>query len=206
MYNFEDKDFQKEYSDYMKAKREAARKALNEKKATAQKIKDAMSVADKIALMNTPFKYLPDELKPGMVQNPQVFNFVRISKPHIGRQKETFAARLIKYMDKYSLTPERFSQICNQFAVKYDMKATDYCRAQRTRITARDINNYTNYNVCPKIDKMTVIAEAMGVGIDYFAGYGPDHRRSKNEVLEAKYRKRGPKKNTNPDDIDPVLA
>jgi hypothetical protein len=189
MYNFEDKDFQKEYSEYMKKKRAAARKALEEQKATAQKIKDAMTVEEKIELMNTPFKMLPDELKPGMTQNPQMFNFVRMSKPHIGGQKETFAARLIKYMDKYSLTPERFSEICNEYASKYDLPATKNRRAQRTRITKRDINNYENYNVCPKIDKMTVIAAAMGVGIDYFAGYGADNRRSSNEVLEAKYRK-----------------
>lgn len=190
MYNFEDKDFQKEYAEYTKRKRAAARKAIEEKKATAQKIKNAMTVKEKIKLMNTPYNMLPAELQVGMTQRPQMFNFVRMSKPHIGRQKETFAARLIKYMDKYSLTPDRFSEICNEYAAKYDLPATKTQRGQRTRITKRDVDNYENYNVCPKIDKMTIIAEAMGVGIDYFAGYGPDNRRSTNEILESKYRKR----------------
>lgn len=199
MYNFEDKDFQKEYSEYVKKKNAIARKLLKEKKATAQRIKDAMSMQEKIDLMNTPYKDMPEVLQAGMTKNPQTFNFVRISKPHIGRQKETFAARLIKHMDKYSLTPERFSEICNEFAAKYDVPASNGRRAQKTRITVRDINNYENYNVCPKIDKMTVIAEAMGVGIDYFAGYGPDSRKSSNQILEAKYRKRRNNKRTNPD-------
>lgn len=199
-YNFEDADFQAEYSKYMKARRTAARKILNEKKAAAQQIKDTMTVEEKIALMNTPYRELPECLAVGMTQRPQLFNFVRMSKPNIGRQKETFAARLIRYMDKYSLTPERFSEICNEFACKYDLKAEGKKRAQRTRVTTRDISNYVNYNVSPKIDKMTVIAEAMGVSIDYFAGYGAENRRSSNEILEAKYRKR------RSNGADPALA
>lgn len=198
MYNFEDKDFQKEYSEYMKRKRAAARKAIAEEKATAQRIKDAMTVDEKIDLMNTQYKDLPEILQVGMTKKPQMFNFVRMSKPHIGRQKETFAARLIRYMDKYSLTPERFADVCNEYAAKYDLRATESQRAQRTRITVRDVDNYTNYNVCPKIDKMTVIAEAMGVGIDFFAGYGPNDRRSNNLFLEAKYRKRRNNKYSDP--------
>ena len=189
MYNFEDKDFQKEYSEYMKKKRAAAKAAIKAKKASAQKIKDAMSLDEKIEMLNTPFQMLPAELQPGMTQRPQVFNFIRMSKPHIGRQKETFGSRLIKYMDKYNLTPERFSDICNEFAAKYDLPATATQRAVHTRVTVRDIDNYTNYNVSPKIDKMTIMAEAMGVGIDYFAGYGADNRKSNNQILEAKFRK-----------------
>lgn len=193
-YNFENEEFKKQYAEYMTAKRKEAREELNSRKAFAQSIKDAMTIEQKIQLMNTPYKELPEELAVGMTKYPQMFNFIRMSKPHIGRQKETFAARLIKYMDKYSLTPERFSQICNEFAVKYDLKAENGKRAQHTRVTPSDINRYTNYNICPKIDKMTVIAEAMGVGIDYFAGYGPDNRRSSNEILEAKFRKRNNKR------------
>lgn len=164
-----------------------------QKKIRLQKIqayKDGMSVEEKIKLMNTPYKDIPDDLKEGMVKHPQMFNFIRFSKPHIGRQKETFASRLIKYRDKYSLTQERFCEICNELAVKYDLPAKNGRKAQRTRITMRDLIGYENYNICPKIDKMTIIAEAMGVSIDYFAGYGTDSRRSKNEILEAKYRKK----------------
>ncbi len=173
----------------------AAEKA--EKKAqiqNAQVIKDAMTTEEKIKFVNTPYEQLPEELKPGMTKNPQMFNFIRMSHPHIGEQKETFAARLIKYKDKYNLTDKNFAAICNEFAAKHDLKATKTRKAQKTRITERDLVSYENFNICPKIDKMTVIAEAMGVSLDYFGGYGTDNRRSKNEILEAKYRKRRNKK------------
>lgn len=160
------------------------------KREFAQTVKDAMTVEQKIRFVNTPYKDMPDALKEGMTHRPQMFNFVRYTKPHIGRQKETFAARLIRYRDKYNLTEQGFCDICNEFAQKYDLPATKDQRAQRTRITLRDIHNYENFNVCPKIDKMTIIAEAMGVGIDYFGGYGATERKSNNQILEAKYRKR----------------
>lgn len=145
----------------------------------AQLLKDDMSVEQKIEMLNTPYSQLPEELKPGMTKSPQMFNFVRMTHPNIGAQKETFAARLVRYRDRYHLTPERFCEVCNEFAQRYDLPATDGHRAQRTRITLRDLNNYENFNVCPKIDKMTVIVEAMGYSIDYFAGYGPKTRRRK---------------------------
>lgn len=134
----------------------------------AQVIKDAMTVEEKIRFLNTPYKDMPKELQPGMTKKPQQFNFVRMTHPHIGQQKETFAARLIRYRDKYHLTPERFCDIANEFGKKYN-----------TTITIRDIRNYENFNVCPKIDKMTLIAETMGLSIDYFAGYGSANRRNK---------------------------
>lgn len=179
-----------------KAAEKAERKA---RRNAAQVIKDAMSVDEKIQFVNTPYNDLPEELKEGMTKNPQMFNFIRMSKPHVGEQKETFAARLIRYKDKYGLTDETFADICNEFAAKYDLKATSTHKAQRTRISTRNLESYENYNICPKIDKMTVIAEAMGVGIDYFGGYGPKNRKSKNEILEAKYRKRRNNKSTDPD-------
>lgn len=173
------------------ADEKAARKAeKNARLKAAQAIKDAMTVEEKIQFVNTPYKDLPEELQEGMTKNPQVFNFIRMSKPHIGEQKETFAARLIRYKDKYGLTDQRFSEICNEYAKKYDLKATSKHKAQKTRIRVSDLENYENYNICPKIDKMTAIAEAMGVDIDYFGGYGPMNHRSRNEILEAKYRKR----------------
>lgn len=147
--------------------------------AKAQLLKNNMTVDQKIKMLNTPYDKLPEELKPGMTKFPQVFNFVRMTHPHIGAQKETFGARLIRYRDKYHLTPERFCAVCNEFAMRYDAPARNGRRAQKTRITLRDLSNYENFNVCPKIDKMTVIAEAMGYSIDYFAGYGPESRRKK---------------------------
>lgn len=198
----------REFLNTMLAEERAAERAeRNIRRKIAQDIKDGMSVEEKIQFVNTPYHELPEALQEGMVQNPQMFNFIRMSKPHIGEQKETFAARLIRYKDKYGLTDARFAQICNEFASKYDLKATTKHKAQRTRIHERDLQNYENYNICPKIDKMTVIAEAMGVSIDYFGGYGPNFRRSSNIVLESKYRKQKSRRKKNDDgDMSPVLA
>ena len=172
------------------AEKAEARRQKKERLKKIQAFKDAMTVEQKVQFMNTPYKNLPEELREGMVHWPQMFNFVRYTKPNIGRQKETFAARLIKYRDKYALTQQGFCDICNELASKYDLPAKNGQRAQRVRITTRDLIGYENYNICPKIDKMTIIAEAMGVSVDYFAGYGSENRHSKNELLEAKYRKR----------------
>ena len=156
--------------------------------AAAQIIKAAMTTEEKIEFVNTPYSQMPEELKPGMVKNPQMFNFVRVTHKNIGPQKETFAARLIRYRDKYHLSPSQFCDLCNDFAKKYDMAATATHKAQKTRITLRDVDNYENFNVCPKIDKMTIIAEATQISIDYFGGYGAQNRRSKNETMEARRR------------------
>ena len=153
--------------------------AKKEAMADAQVIKDNMTVNQKIAFVNTPYLDLPENLRVGMTKRPQKFNFVKMSNPHLGEQKETFAARLIRYRSKYHLTVEQFASIANEFAKAYG-----------TKVTIRDINSYENYNICPKIDKMTAIAEAMGVSIDYFAGYGACHRRSRNELIEARSRRR----------------
>lgn len=143
--------------------------------ANAQKIKAMMTVEEKIRFLNTPYNEMPDELKPGMTKHPQQFKFVRLTKRNLGCQKETFAARLIRYRHKFNLQPEDFCAIANE-----------YGKDSGIRITLRDINNYENFNICPKIDKMTLIAKAMGVGIDYFAGYGTANRRSKNMLIESR--------------------
>ena len=154
------------------------------------KIKAAMTDEQRIMMLNTPYRLLPEELKPGMTKNPQLFNFVRFSHLNIGAQKDTFGARLIRYRKAHGFrTQEEFCDYCNEFAKKYDLPATENRRGQKTRITKKDMENYEYNNVSPKIDKMTVIAEAMELPIDYVAGYGPKNRRSRNVVLAAKYRK-----------------
>ena len=165
--------------------REARKLMIN----AAQIIKSTMDANQKIKFLNTPYKDMPEELKPGMVKNPQMFNFVRVTHRNIGNQRETFGARLIRFREKFHYTPAGFCQWCNEIAAKYDLSATETHRAQRTRITLRDIDNYENFNVCPKIDKMTIIAEAMGVDIDYFAGYGAQNRKSKNPTVESRKRR-----------------
>ena len=146
-------------------------------KITAQAVKDQMTFDQLIKFVNTKYPELPDDLKVGMTKRPQKFNFIKMLHPNIGEQKETFAARLIRYRAKYHLSVEEFASIANEFGKMHNV-----------RITKRDIINYENYNICPKIDKMTAIAEAMGVSIDYFAGYGSNNRRSKNEFIESRYR------------------
>lgn len=141
--------------------------------AKAQSIKAAMTVEEKIAFLNTPYNQMPDELKPGMTKNPQQFKFIRLTKKSLGCQKETFAARLLRYRKKFNLKQEDFCNIANEYGRSYGIK-----------ITIRDLNNYENFNICPKIDKMTLIAKAMGVDIDYFAGYGADNRKSRIAAIE----------------------
>ncbi len=156
----------------------------------AQVIKNTMTAEQKIQFLNTPYRNMPPELQPGMVKNPQLFNFVRITHRNIGQQKETFGSRLIRWREACNMTPAEFCSYCNKIAEKYDLPATVSHRAQRTRITARDISNYEDFNVSPKIDKMTIIATAMGVDIDYFAGYGAKNRRSKSQMIEARRKRK----------------
>lgn len=166
---------------------EEARKERMEQKRRineAQEIKAHMSTEEKIRFVNTPYKDIPGKLKPGMTKFPQKFHFVHIHKHHLGVQQETLAARIIRFRDKYDLSRVEFLNICNTFAERHDLPG------QRTRLTNRDIVNYEDFNICPKIDKMVVMADAMGIDIDYFAGYGSASRDSKNEFIHARYRKK----------------
>lgn len=136
--------------------------------AAAQAIKEKMTDEQKIKMLNTPYNKLPDVLKPGMVKRPQKFMFIPMTKKHIGDQRETFGARLIRYRQNWHLTRENFCDIANGFGSLYGVK-----------ITKRDMSNYEDFGVCPKIDKMTLIAETMDLPIEYFAGYGPVRRKPK---------------------------
>lgn len=155
------------------------KKLLKAQKDYSAILKRQMTDEEKIQMLNTPYRLLPEQLKPGMVKSPQMFNFVRMTQPNIGRQNERFGARLIKYRRNYNVNEERFCEICNEYAMRFDLPAMENRRAQKTRITRRDLENYELNNVCPKIDKMMIIAGATGMPLDYFAGYGPDSRRKK---------------------------
>ena len=104
-----------------------------------------------------------------------------LGKEYTGRYIRTFCS----YWQYENYLRKEYKTSDGTFAIK----AKDG-KAQITRITSTDVRNYINYNICPKIDKMTVIAKAMGVNIDYFAGYGSVNRQSNNQVLESRYRKR----------------
>ena len=144
------------------------REEFKRKLARAKLLRSKLTDDEKIELLNMPYKDIPDVLKPGMVKNPQNFKFIQMTHNHIGEQKETFGARLIRYRKNWHLTREEFCDIANEFGKLYKVK-----------ITKMDMQNYEDRNVCPKIDKMTVIAETMDLPIDYFAGYGPNNRRGK---------------------------
>ena len=131
----------------------------------AQTIKEKMTVEEKIAFLNTPYKDIPDILQPGMVQHPQTFKFIPMKYKHIGKQNETFGARLVRYRENWHLTREQFCDIANEFGKLYKVK-----------ITKMDMIGYEDFNICPKIDKMTIIAETMDLPMTYFAGYGPSER------------------------------
>lgn len=142
-----------------------------EKIKCAQAIKSAMTDEQKIKFLNTPYDKIPEDLKPGMIKRPQQFKFVKMTHNNIGDQKETFGARLIRYRKNVHLTREQFCDIANEFGSVYGVK-----------LTKLDMSNYEDFNVCPKIDKMTVIAETMGLPIEYFAGYGPSKRTPKRYI------------------------
>ena len=166
--------------------KEAERNERKEIRRAVQSIKNKMTIEERIKFLNTPYIEVPDELRDDrLVEHPQEFNFVRFANHSTGLQKETFAARLIRYMDSHGfatadengtkLDLDRFSAICNEFAKDFDTKARPGHRPQKTRVTKRDLNNYINWNICPKVDKMTIISEAMGVDIGYLGGYGGNY-------------------------------
>lgn len=113
------------------------------------------------------------------VKNPYPYNFVKMAHPEIGTQNEPFSDRLKRYMNKYTLTAKRFAELSEEYAGPHG-----------TKVTESDINGYLYYGWSPKIDKLYAITQVMGVTIDYFCGYGPRNRRSKNPIIEARYRKR----------------
>lgn len=142
---------------------------------TTKEIKDQMTFDQLIRFVNTPYPKIPDFMKDRMTKQPQLFNFIKMNHPNMGKQQETFAARLVRYRKKYRLSTEDFALIANEFA-----------KIHGTKITTSDIINYEYYNICPKIDKMTAIVEATGMSLDYFAGYGTSNRKSKNSIIECR--------------------
>ena len=164
------------------AERETRKQLIN----VAQVLKSRMTPEEKIKFLNTPYSQMPSNLQPGMTKKPQIFTFVKMRHPRIGEQNETFGARLYRYRWEMHLTPKQFCEVCNEYAKRFDVPATMERKAQKVRITVRDLDNYENFNVSPKIDKMTVIAGATGMPLDYFAGYGPKHRRSRTSTFEVK--------------------
>ena len=122
-------------------------------------------------------------LEQTVTQHPYDYNFIRIKNPHIGFRKEKFAERLAAYMNKYHLTAKKFAELSHELAGKKGF-----------RVTERDISNYLYRGISPKIDKLYAISQVMGVDLDYFCGYGASDRKSRNPIMEARYRKYNKKK------------
>ena len=118
------------------------------------------------------------KLENTIVRNKYAYNFIKMHNPKLGPRDQPFAQRLADYMNKYSLTAKRFAELSAEYAGKYG-----------TRVTERDIENYLYQGKSPKIDKLYAITQVMGVSIDYFCGYGARNRKSKNPIIEARYRK-----------------
>lgn len=106
------------------------------------------------------------------------YNFIHMAKPYIGKRDEPFAKRLADYMNKYSLSAKRFAELSEEYSLRHG-----------TKVTEDDIYNYLYKGISPKIDKLYAITTVMGVSIDYFCGYGTRNRKSKNPIIEARYRK-----------------
>lgn len=172
----------------------------------------AMSPEELIEFQNKPWEDIPDWLKealPKLVQHPEECNFVRIyelvSKPQ--RQHEISASRLVRYMEKKRMITsdengthlhyDRFSQICNEKAEEYDLPWTPAKKAQKVRITPRDLKNYTQCRVTPKGDKMAILAKTTGLPLWYLGGYlnpaipdiKPDNPLDPAPMPAEKYRK-----------------
>lgn len=113
------------------------------------------------------------------VKNRYDYNFIRMKKSNIGDRNQPFAQRLADYMNKYTLTAKRFADLSEEYAGLYG-----------TKVTEDDIKGYLYCGKSPKIDKLFAISKVMGVSIDYFCGYGSRNRKSKNPIIEARYRKR----------------
>lgn len=102
------------------------------------------------------------------------YNFIKMSKPHLGQRDQPFAQRLADYMNKYNISAKRFSELCEE-----------YSRGYGTKVTVQDISGYLYQGISPKIDKLYAISKVMGVSIDYFCGYGERNRRTKNPLIQA---------------------
>lgn len=114
------------------------------------------------------------------VKNPYKYNFIKITNPKLGGRKDSFADRLAFYMNKYHLSAKQFANISQELAGKNGFKVTEM-----------DISGYLYRGVSPKIDKLYAISQVMGVSIDYFCGYGTKNRKSRNPIIEARFKKRG---------------
>lgn len=145
-----------------------------------------LSTEELIKFQNTPWSELPDWLKqdlPKLVMFPEENNFVRIygMVNENERQKEITASRITRYMEKKRMITsdeegtklhyDRLAEICNKVAEDYDLPWRPGKKAQRTRITKRDLKNYTQCRVTPKHDKMAILSVATGLPLWYLAGY-----------------------------------
>lgn len=169
---------------------------------------NSMSPEELIKFQNTPYEELPEWLKealPKIVQNPEACNFVRIyDLVHKNdRQQEIAASRITRYMEKHRLVTtmpgyakpvldyKRFAKICNEYAVNFDLPWGLGRKAQRVRITARDLQNYTECRVTPKGDKLAILASVTNLPVWYLCGYGKSEAMPSNNKhpLTNKYTK-----------------
>ena len=180
-----------------------ARKILKNK---VEEFFNSMSPEELIKFQNTPYEELPEWLKealPKIVQNPEACNFVRIyDLVHKNdRQQEIAASRITRYMEKHRLVTtfegnvqldyKRFSTICNELAEKFDLPWGPGKKAQRVRITPRDLQNYTECRVTPKGDKLAVLAAVTDLPVWYLCGYGKpeEPQKTNRNPLVNKFRR-----------------
>ena len=146
----------------------------------------SMTTEELIKFQNTPYELLPDwvkKLNPKIVKNPERNNYTRIyglvdMDEH---QKEISASRITRYMEKHGfkttdeygthLDHKRFSEVVNEIGAMFDQKWENGLKGQKTRLTPRDTENYTESRVTPKGDKMALLCTATGLPLYYLAGY-----------------------------------
>lgn len=189
-YGLDDETLEKARQYFKDLEKENRAKKKNEIN-MAQALKRKLSVEQKIQLLNTAYEDIPYKFVAGMTKRPQIFNSVHMEHPNMGGQHESFGARLLRTRDMLGMSREELINICNMYASVHDKKARKGSgrKQQRTRITKQDIINYEDFNVCPKRDKLTVLAKALGVDISYLTGYGEPTLNSSNQIVSARYRK-----------------
>lgn len=107
------------------------------------------------------------------------YHFITMDRPTLSKQTMSTAERIKTFRCKYNMSRKMFADICSAYGYRYGVK-----------VTMHDINNYERQRCCPKIDKLSAITDAMGMTLDYFCGYGHTNRRSKNDFVEARTKKK----------------
>lgn len=93
------------------------------------------------------------------VKNPYPFYYMK-QNGLIGKQKRTCGQAILAYRKAWNLSRRELSELVEKYSLQYGV-----------RFTVSDIANYENYNISPKIDKLTALCHATHMPMAFFTGY-----------------------------------